>query len=195
MENVHPELRHTCKALFGKLVGQKQDSGQWAVSFQLAQTETPPRRPATLMKDLLASLGMLKNEGLPKLHSFDDAKFQCLWALPKRPLLVPLSTLRMPLPAAEVEKLVRTLAETLDHLHQVGLGAYDLAPGVVFGDGAPELQEGRRVEGCRQLRPGRPARAGQTPRPGPYVDIDRPARTAGPEGRLRSRSARRSPAN
>jgi len=38
----------------------------------------------------------------------------------------------MPLPAADVEKLVRKLAETLDGLHHAGLGAYDLAPGVVF---------------------------------------------------------------
>lgn len=123
--------KHSYQTPYGRIVGRLQESGRWALASQVAGVDDP-QRLTNLLRNLLGSLAGVESEALARSHSVDEEKRQCLWGLPVRPELAPLSRLRPPLPPPDVERLIRRIAPALDRIHRIGLGSFDLAPQVIF---------------------------------------------------------------
>lgn len=124
--------RHTYVTPFGRHVAQRRKCGNWAVGYQLQSVEGRSAEFREAFSRLENSLSAVQHPSLPSLHSLDELHLRLVWQLPNLTGLRPLSRFDNPLPSAAVAVLVRDLATALSALHQLGHGAFDLSPELIF---------------------------------------------------------------
>jgi hypothetical protein len=120
---------HSCSTSFGRLRGQQQIDGRWAIAYKIS---TSNRSEADLdnIHQLADRLLKIKCVELARPHSFDRNAFCFYWKTPKG--FFPLSNSRRKLSSKESQLIIRNISDGLRKLHQAELAAFYLAPEFIF---------------------------------------------------------------
>jgi serine/threonine protein kinase len=126
------DLRHSYKTPFGKLIAQMQKTGKFVAVNYISVPDESKSGAATLISTLLTSWRKLNSSSMPSIHSFNSIEMRCTWVYSKTSNLSSLLKTNRNLSINQIKEIILALAAKLDCLHQVGLGAFDLSPSVIF---------------------------------------------------------------
>ena len=127
-----PLGHHSYRTPYGRLQGQLQPNGLWAVAVQLTVRVPEGNQLAQLVENLSAAVRDITAPSLPKLNSVRSAELVSVWTVGTGPGLLPMSTLGVPLPEPVVRSIVLSVAVALQKLQEQALAAFDLSPAAIF---------------------------------------------------------------
>ena len=106
------------------------EDGSSSVQCTYAEAGVTQQSVARALQAAVRALQQSGSVHLAELALYSEKEWQ--WRLPRQAGLSSLRTRKPPSSPAEIEALVRALCQALSALHETGLGAYDLAPDIIF---------------------------------------------------------------
>lgn len=126
------DLRHSYKTPFGKLLAQMQKTGKFVAVNYISVPDESKSGAVRLISTLLTSWRKLNSSSMPSIHSFNSIEMRCTWVYSKTGNVSSLLKIKQNLSNDQIKEIILALATKLNYLHQVGLGAFDLSPSVIF---------------------------------------------------------------